>query len=64
MENQQKQRKLKKHEVANEKKRKYLLKVADSHSEPGNLQKRGNFHFLFFLNHFCIIFLIFFARGT
>ena len=28
-----------------QKKWKFGLKVADSHSEPGNLQKRGNFHF-------------------
>ena len=39
MENNQKQRNMKKKEIANEKKWKFGLKVADSHSEPGNLQK-------------------------
>ena len=46
----------KKNEIANEKKWKFGLKVADSHSEPGNLQKRGKFHFfiivLSFFFHF------------
>ena len=42
--------KWKKNEVANEKKWKFGLKVADSHSEPGNLQKRGNFHFFIFFS--------------
>ena len=66
MENHQKQRKMKKNEVANEKKWKFGLKVADSHSEPGNLQKLGEIFifliiFLLFIFHFFIIFL---ARGT
>ena len=54
MENHQKQRKLKKNEVANEKKWKFGLKVADSHSEPGNFQKLEEiFIFLsFFLSFF------------
>ena len=52
MENHQKQRKMKKNEVANEKKWKFGLKVADSHSEPGNLQKRAEiFIFLSFFFH-------------
>ena len=34
------------------KKWKFGLKVADSHSEPGNLQKRGNFHFFIIFFHF------------
>ena len=40
---------------------KFGLKVADSHSEPGNLQKRGNFHFFMFLSffHFFIMFFSF-----
>ena len=37
----------KKNEVANEKKWKFGLKVADSHSEPGNLQKLEEI-FIFF----------------
>ena len=70
--------KWKKNEVANEKKWKFGLKVADSHSEPGNLQKRGNFHVFFiffsffscffiffhFFFHFFIFFFIFLAHGT
>ena len=51
--------KWKKHEVANEKKWKFGLKVADSHSEPGNLQKLEEIFIFFF--HFFFIFL---ARGT
>ena len=49
------------------KKWKFGLKVADSHSEPGNLQKRGNFHFFIIFYHFFFIlsfFFIFLARGT
>ena len=49
--------KWKKNEVANEKKWKFGLKVADSHSEPGNLQKLGEifmfscfFHFFHFFS--------------
>ena len=47
MENHQKQRKMKKKWSCKWKKWKFGLKVADSHSEPGNLQKRGNFHFFY-----------------
>ena len=47
----------KKNEVANEKKRKFGLKVADSHSEPGNLQKLEEI-FIFFI--FFIFFFFFF----
>ena len=51
-----KQGKMKKNEVANEKKRKFGLKVADSHSKPGNLQKLAEiflfFHFYIFLSFF------------
>ena len=42
------------------KKWKFGLKVADSHSEPGNLQKRGNFHSFIIFSFF----FIFLARGT
>ena len=60
MENHQKQRKMKKNEVANEKKRKFGLKVADSHSEPGNLQKLEEiFIFLSFFYHLFIMFFSF-----
>ena len=46
MENQQKQRKMKKKKWSWKwKKWKSGLKVADSHSEPGNFQKRGKFSF-------------------
>ena len=45
----------KKMKLQMKKKRKFGLKVADSHSEPGNLQKRGNFHF------FIIFFSFFFS---
>ena len=38
------------------KKWKFGLKVADSHSEPGNLQKQGNFHFFFFFHVFSCFF--------
>ena len=47
MKNNEKQRKMKKNEVANEKKWKFGLKVADSHSEPGSLQKLEEM-FMFF----------------
>ena len=53
-------------EIANEKKCKFGLKVADSHSEPGNLQKLEDiFIFLNIFYHFFNQFLfIFLARGT
>ena len=54
----------KKNEVANEKKWKFGLKIADSHSEPGNLQKLEEifiFFSFFILFHFFFIFL---APGT
>ena len=50
--------KWKKNEVANEKTWKFGLKVADSHSEPGNLQKLEEI-FIFFS-----FFFIFLSRGT
>ena len=60
--------KWKKNEVANEKKWKFGLKVADSHSEPGNLQKLEEiFIVLSFFYHFLSFFSFFFiflARGT
>ena len=49
---------MKKNEVANEKKWNFGLKVADSHSEPGNLQKRAEI--FIFLSFFFIVL----ARGT
>ena len=49
--------KWKKNEVANEKKWKFGLKVADSHSEPGNLQKLEE---IFIFLSFFIIFFSFF----
>ena len=58
MKNNQKQRNMKKNEIANEKKWKFGLKVADSHSEPGNLQKLEKFSFFFY--HFFIIYFSFF----
>ena len=49
MENHQKQRKMKKTmKLQMKKKRKFGLKVADSHSEPGNLQKLEEI-FIFFM---------------
>jgi len=48
------------------KKRKFGLKVADSHSKPGNLQKLAEIFlfFIFFYHFFIIVFFIFLARGT
>ena len=50
------------------KKWKFVLKVADSHSEPGNLQKFEEifmfFSFFFVLFHFFHFFFIFLSRGT
>ena len=52
------------------KKWKFGLKVADSHSEPGNLQKLEEifiilFYFIFiFFSFFYHVFFIFLARGT
>ena len=60
MENHQKQRNMKKKWSCKWKKKwKFGLKVVDSHSEPGNLQKRGNFLFFsfFYFFHFFIMFL-------
>ena len=58
MENHQKQRKMKKTMKLQMKKRKFGLKVADSHSEPGNLQKLEE---IFIFCSFFFIFFIFFS---
>ena len=59
MGNHQKQRKMKTNEVANEKKWNFGLKVADSHSEPGNLKKLEDF-FIFFIIFLSLFYHFFF----